>query len=76
MKFNAYFTYFTGRTVASITASLSSMVTALEAHAEAKLLEAEQHLKVTVQYQLLEGQARLEIDKAKAAAAKIAALFS
>lgn len=67
---------FYGQTVASITASLSSMVKNLEAHAEAKLAEAEQHNSVVAKFHALEAEARDEITKAKAAAAKIAALFS
>lgn len=67
---------FYGRTVASITASLSSMVTALEAHVEDKIAEARAHSEIAAQYKALQDEAHAEIGKAKAAAAKIAALFS
>jgi uncharacterized protein with PhoU and TrkA domain len=67
---------FYSRTVASITASLSSMVKDLEAHAEAKLLEAEQHNNAINEIQTLYELASSEVTKAKAAATKIAALFS
>lgn len=77
MKIGSYFaSVFFGRTVASITASLSSMVKDLEAHVEAKIEEARAHSTLVSHYTALQDEAHVEISKAKAAAAKIAALFS
>jgi hypothetical protein len=68
--------YFRGRTVASITASLASMVKDLEAHAEAKIAEAQSHAIQVTHFTGLQEAAHVEIAKAKQAAGKIAALFS
>ena len=73
MKFASLFY---GRTVASITASLSSMVKDLEAHAEAKAAEAAVHWNRIGEISRLHCEAQNEIVKAKAAATKISALFS
>lgn len=68
--------WFTGRTVASITASLSSIVKDLEAHVLVKIDEARFHNKVVEEAQVLRDAAQEEIVAAKKAAGKIAALFS
>jgi hypothetical protein len=64
------------RSVASITASLSSMVKDLEDHAETKMAEVAKHADAAKTYQDLAQAASDEVAKAKAASLKIAALFS
>lgn len=70
------FNLFSTRTVASITASLSSMVTQLEAHAEGKLIELEDHTRIVNERWKVIAEVKSEIEAAKTAAKKIAALFS
>jgi len=64
------------RTVASITASLAKMVKDLEAHAVAKVAEYERHITESKRFVELADEARAEVDKAKAAAEKIAGLLA
>lgn len=74
MKFSL--NWFTGRTVASITASLSSIVKDLDAHVLVKIDEARFHNKAVEEARVLLEAAQEEIVSAKKAASKIAALFS
>lgn len=70
------FNLFSTRTVASITASLSSMVSQLEAHAEGKLIELEDHTRIVEERWKIIAEVKAEIEAAKAVGAKIKALFS